>query len=71
MLENTKNIAIQFEDELTMFYTTSIERAKEVATHTGLKFSDVYEVRDDEMEHYYFDGRCWDNGNALVSKEVA
>lgn len=71
MNENHKNIAIQFANgELVMFYTTSIERAKEVATHGGLEVNDVYEVRDDEMAFYCFDGRVHDNGKTLT-KEAA
>lgn len=71
-MENTqKNIAIQFANgELVMFYTTSIERAKEVATHGGFEVNDVYEIRDDEMEFYCFDGRLHDNGKTLT-KEAA
>lgn len=71
MENNLKNIALQFANgELVMFYTTSIQRAREVATHGGLEVDDVYEIRDDEMEHYCFDGRVWDNGNELT-KEAA
>lgn len=70
-MENTKNIALQFANgELVMFHTTSIERAKEVATHGGLEVNDVYEIRDDEMAYYCFDGRVFDNGIELT-KEAA
>lgn len=71
MENNNKNIAIQFANgELVMFYTTSIERAREVATHGGLEVNDVYEVRNDEMEFYCFDGHLHDNGKVLA-KEAA
>lgn len=65
-----KNIAIQTDDEFICFYTTSIERAQEVAKHAGVIVTDMYEVRDDEMEHYYFDSRLWDTEKELDWSKV-
>lgn len=60
-----KNIAIQTDDELIRFYTASLKRAQEVAKHAGVIVTDMYEVRDDEMEHYCFDSRLYDTEKEL------
>lgn len=65
-----KNIAIQFQDELLMFYTPSIERAKEVMLHSFAdgkidEPQDIYEIPDADMQFHSFDGHVWDTGKQL------
>ncbi|MDD3596677.1 hypothetical protein [Sulfuricurvum sp.] len=70
-----KNIAVQFEDELLMFYTPSIERAREVMLHSFANGKidepqDIYEIPDADMQFHSFDGHVWDTGKELDWNKV-
>jgi hypothetical protein len=70
-----KNIAVQFDDELLMFYTPSIERAREVMLHSFANGKidepqDIYEIPDADMAFHSFDGHVWDTGKELDWNKV-
>ena len=54
------NIAIQTNDKLICLFTSSIERAESVLKKAQVKYIDIYEVRDDEMQYYYFNSSLYD-----------
>jgi len=57
-----KNIAVQTTNgELTLLCSfDGVERAKKIAEKAHLDIEDIYEVRDDELEYYLFDGTLYD-----------
>ena len=57
-----KNIAVQTTNgELTLLCSfDGIERAKKIAEKANIDIEDIYEVRDDELEYYLFDGTLYD-----------
>lgn len=57
-----KNIAIQTTNgELTLLCSfQGIERAKKIAEKANLEIEDIFEVRDDELKYYLFDGTAYD-----------
>lgn len=70
-----KNIAVQFQDELVMLYTTSIERAREAILHAFAdgkidEPQDIYEIPDSDMQFHCFDGHVWDAGKELDWSKV-
>ena len=54
------NIAIQTEEEVICFYTSSMDRAKEVYNKGNVDIVDIYEVSEEDMEFHYFDSRLHD-----------
>ena len=55
------NIAIQTkEEELVCLITSSMDRAKEILQKSNVEYSDIYEVKDDEMQYYCFDDKIFD-----------
>ncbi|MCL4431477.1 MAG: hypothetical protein M1300_04050 [Epsilonproteobacteria bacterium] len=70
-----KNIAVQFQDELVMLYTPSIERAREAMLHAFAdgkidEPQDIYEIPDSDMQFHSFDGHVWDAGKELDWSKV-
>ncbi len=55
------NIIIETEDGTVLFHTDlGINRAKEICLSADIDYSDIYEVRDDELQFYVIVSRVHD-----------
>jgi hypothetical protein len=54
------NVAIQTDEDLIIFYTSSLDRAKDVCEQANINFIDMHEVADDDMQFYCFTDRVYD-----------
>lgn len=56
------NIIIETtEGETVLFYTNSMDRAKEVCNSANIEYTDMYEAQDEELQYYCISDRVWDN----------
>lgn len=60
------NIAIQTDEELILFYTSSIERAEEVCKKGNIELIDMFEVKDRDLQYYCFSSRLWDKKESVA-----
>lgn len=60
-MENIKNIMIVTDETNIMFHTNkTIEEVKVVARKAKIKWSDIYEVDDSQIEFEHIDERSFD-----------
>lgn len=57
-----ENIVVYCDERLTN------EQIKKLGEKAVGQVSDIYEVRDDELQYYVIDGRCWYDTDAQVEK---
>lgn len=60
--ENGDNVLVYCDERLTN------EQIKKLGEKAVGVVSDIYEVRDDEIQYYCIDGRCWYYTDAEVEK---
>ena len=54
------NILIETDEEVILLHTNSMDRAKEVLKNGNINYTDIYEIKDEEIQYHSFDERIID-----------
>ena len=60
--ENGENVLVYCDERL------SNEQIRKLAEKNVGEVSDIYDIKDDEIQYYCIDGRCWYNTDEMVRR---